>query len=251
MVTLQQTNIASDAPPARAVLFDAYGTLFDVYSVTELAEHLFPGQGQALSQLWRDKQIEYTRLVTTSNHGAHYQPFGELTRAALIYAIKKITDNAIDTGAKGQFLIDFEPQIELLLAQYQHLDAFPENLGVLQQLKSRGIPVGILSNGDATMLHAAVHSAGFDGLLNHVISVDAVRKYKTHPDAYALGEQITGLRAGEIVFVSANAWDALGATWYGYQTLWVNRYRLPFEELGTQPQRTGADLRAVLDFFQN
>ncbi|PJC14448.1 MAG: haloacid dehalogenase, partial [Comamonadaceae bacterium CG_4_9_14_0_8_um_filter_60_18] len=72
-------------PPARAVLFDAYGTLFDVYSVAELAEQLFPGQGQGLSVVWRDKQIEYTRLVTTSNHGAHYQPFGELTRAALIY----------------------------------------------------------------------------------------------------------------------------------------------------------------------
>ena len=236
-------------PPARAVLFDAYGTLFDVYSVAELAEQLFPGQGQGLSVVWRDKQIEYTRLVTTSNHGAHYQPFGELTRAALIYAIKKITACIDNKRATGQFLIDFEPQIELLLAQYQHLDAFPENLGVLQQLKSQGVPIGILSNGDATMLHAAVHSAGFDGLLDHVISVDPIRKFKTHPDAYALGEQATGLPASQIVFVSSNAWDALGATWYGYQTLWVNRYQLPFEELGTQPHRTGHDLRAVLDFF--
>ncbi len=239
---------ATAAPP-RAVLFDAYGTLFDVYSVAELAEQLFPGQGQALSLLWRDKQIEYTRLVTTSNHGAHYQPFGELTRAALIYAIKKITNYPNDTRARDQFLIDFEPQIELLLAQYKHLDAFPENLAVLQQLKSRGVVIGILSNGDDAMLHAAVHSAGFDGLLDHVISVDTVRKFKTHPAAYALGEQATGWPAQDIVFVSSNAWDALGATWYGYQTLWVNRYQLPFEELGTQPHRTGSDLRAVLDFF--
>lgn len=249
MKTSATPTEASAACPARAVLFDAYGTLFDVYSVAELAEQLFPGQGQALSVVWRDKQIEYTRLVTTSNHGVHYQPFGELTRAALIYAIKKITGYAGDTGSTAQFLIDFEPQIELLLAQYQHLDAFPENLGVLQQLKHQGVPIGILSNGDATMLHAAVHSAGFDGLLDHVISVDPIRKYKTHPDAYALGEQATGLKAAEIVFVSSNAWDALGATWYGYQTLWVNRYRLPYEEIGARPKRTGSDLRAVLDFF--
>ena len=91
----------SEAP--RAVLFDAYGTLFDVYSVGLLAEQLFPGHGQALSLLWRDKQIDYTRLVTTSNHGAHYQPFWALTRAALVYAIKRIVPQAQDTRAGGQF----------------------------------------------------------------------------------------------------------------------------------------------------
>jgi 2-haloacid dehalogenase len=234
---------------ASAVLFDAYGTLFDVYSVAELAEELFPGQGQTLSVLWRDKQIEYTRLVTTCNHGAHYQPFAELTRAALIYAIKKITAYAGSTSDTDQFLINFEPQIELLLAQYKHLDAFPENLAVLQQLKAQGVPIGILSNGDRAMLEAAVRSAGFDDLFDHIISVDPIRKFKTHPDAYALGELATGFKAQDIVFVSSNGWDALGATWFGYQTLWVNRYHLPFEELGTQPTRTGPDLRTVLDFF--
>jgi 2-haloacid dehalogenase len=76
-----------------------------------------------------------------------------------------------------------------------------------------------------------------------------VRKFKTHPDAYALGERTLGLGATDILFVSSNGWDALGATWYGYQTLWVNRYHFPFEELGTQPTRTGHDLHAVLDFF--
>ena len=86
---LAQQSEPGRSPP-RAVLFDAYGTLFDVYSVAQLAEELFPGHGQALSVLWRDKQIEYTRLVTTSNHGAHYQPFSALTRAALIFAIKKL-----------------------------------------------------------------------------------------------------------------------------------------------------------------
>jgi len=247
--TLPDQAIEPGRNPPRAVLFDAYGTLFDVYSVAQLAEELFPGQGQALSVLWRDKQIEYTRLVTTSNHGAHYQPFSVLTRAALVFAIKKLVVGPGEAMTQDDFLLEHEPAIDMLLAQYQQLDAFPENLAVLQQLKARGIPAGILSNGDAAMLLAAVHSAGFDGLLDHVISVDPIRKFKTHPDAYALGEQATGLAARDILFVSCNAWDALGATWHGYTTLWVNRYHLPFEELGTQPTRTGGDLRAVLDFF--
>ena len=217
----------------KAVLFDAYGTLFDVYSVGVLAEKLFPGHGQALGVLWRDKQIEYTRLVTTSNDGAHYQPFWDLTRAGLRYACKRLG-------------LALTPASEtLLMEQYRHLTAFPENIAVLQDLKARGIVTGILSNGDPGMLTAAVQSAGLEGLLDYVISVDSLRKYKTHPAAYALGEKATGLPAAQIGFVSCNSWDALAATWYGFRTLWVNRYALPFEELGTQPAHTGNSLRDV------
>ncbi|HPH14824.1 MAG TPA: haloacid dehalogenase, partial [Burkholderiaceae bacterium] len=126
----------------RAVLFDAYGTLFDVYSVGLLAEQLFPGHGQDISVLWRDKQIEYSRLVTTSNHGAHYKPFWELTRAALTYAIKKVAAYAYPTGADGQF-DQWSGQIEQLMNQYHHLSAFPENREVLTALKAKGIATGI------------------------------------------------------------------------------------------------------------
>ncbi len=232
------------APPAplKAVLFDAYGTLFDVYSVALLAEQLFPGRGQALSVMWRDKQIEYTQLVTTSNGGAHYRPFWELTRAALTYALKRLVPDARADWASG----GFDAKVEQLMNQYRHLSAFPENREVLQALKAQGIVTGILSNGDPAMLAVAVKSAGLGDLLDHVISVDAIRKYKTHPDAYALGLQATGLAARQIAFVSCNSWDALAATWFGYQTLWVNRNQLPFEELGTQPVYSGASLRDVL-----
>ena len=223
----------------RAVLFDAYGTLFDVYSVGLLAEQLFPGQGQALSVLWRDKQIEYTRLVTTSNDGAHYRPFWELTRAALRYTCSRL---GLDLTAERE---------QRLMNQYRHLSAFPENREVLQALKDRGVATGILSNGDPGMLGIAVRSAGLEDLLDHVLSVDTVRKYKTHPEAYRLGTQATGLAAPEVLFVSSNGWDALAATWFGYRTLWVNRYQLPFEELGTQPTRTGNTLRDVLAFFES
>ena len=222
----------------RAVLFDAYGTLFDVYSVGLLAEQLFPGHGSQLSVLWRDKQIEYTRLVTTSNDGEHYRPFWDLTRAALRYACKRL---ALELSS---------PAEEQLMNQYRHLSAFPENREVLAALKERGVVTGILSNGDPAMLGVAVRSAGLEDLLDHVLSIDSVRKYKTHPDAYALGPKATGLAVQQIAFVSCNAWDALAATWYGYRTLWVNRYQLPFEELGTKPTRVGSTLRDVLTFFQ-
>ncbi|MEP6789926.1 MAG: haloacid dehalogenase type II, partial [Ramlibacter sp.] len=217
----------------QAVLFDAYGTLFDVYSVGLLAEQLFPGQGAALGILWRDKQIEYTRLVTTSNNGEHYKPFWELTRAGLRYACKRLA-------------LDLTPEREdQLMNQYRHLSAFPENREVLQALKDKGVVTGILSNGDAAMLGIAVRSAGLADLLDLVISVDSIRKYKTHPDAYRLGVEATGLQPRQIAFVSCNGWDALAATWYGFRTVWVNRYQLPFEELGTQPTRTGTSLREV------
>jgi 2-haloacid dehalogenase len=237
----------------QAVLFDAYGTLFDVYSVAQLAEQLFPGHGQAISVLWRDKQIEYTRLVTTSRCGdlreSVYQPFWQLTRAALTYAIKKIAAHARIDWDIVEFDAQYGAQIEQLMNQYRHLTAFPENTEVLQTLQSRGIVTGTLSNGDPAMLQAAVQSAGLSALLDHVISVDSIRSYKTDPAAYALGTQATGLAAAEILFVSSNAWDALAATWFGYQTLWVNRQGLPFEELGTQPTRIGTSLRDVMRFF--
>lgn len=220
--------------PLRAVLFDAYGTLFDVYSVGLLAEQLFPGRGQALGVMWRDKQIEYTHLLSTSNHGAHYQPFWDVTRAALRYACKRL---GLDLRSGPE---------EQLMNQYRCLTAFPENREVLQALKTRGIVTGILSNGDPAMLAVAVKSAGLDDVLDHVISTDSIRNYKTHPDAYALGPQATGVPVPQTAFVSCNSWDALAATWFGYQTLWVNRNQLPFEELGTQPLYTGSSLRDVL-----
>ncbi len=218
----------------RAVVFDAYGTLFDVYSVGLLAEQLFPGRGEALGVLWRDKQIEYTRLTSMSGR---YRPFWELTRAGLRFAAQRL-GLALDSAAE-----------ERLMNQYRHLSAFPENLDVLRELKSRGIPAAILSNGDPEMLSVAVKSAGFSELLDPVLSVDPVRRFKTDPAAYAIAPEALKLPARQILFVSSNCWDAIGATWYGFTTLWVNRQGLPLEQLDTEPTRTGNSLRDVLDFF--
>jgi 2-haloacid dehalogenase len=218
----------------RAVLFDAYGTLFDVYSVGMLAEQLFPGQGQALALGWRDKQIEYTRLLTMSGR---YQPFWDLTRAGLRHTAARL-GLSLDAGAEEQ-----------LMNQYRHLSAYPENRAVLQELQRRRVPCGVLSNGDPAMLAVAIKSAGLGELLQHQLSVDAVKRYKTDPAAYALGPQALGLPARDILFVSSNGWDAIGATWFGYTTLWVNRGNLPLDPIGTEPTRTGRSLRDVLDCF--
>ena len=218
----------------RAVLFDAYGTLFDVYSVGLLAEQLFPGNGDKLAALWRDKQIDYTRMLTMSGR---YRPFWEVTRAGLRYAAARLK-LPLDAAAE-----------ERLMNEYRHLSAFPENLDVLKELKRRDIPAGILSNGDPDMLGVAVKSAGLAELLQPLISVHDVKRFKTDAAAYALGPQALDLPAKDILFVSSNCWDAVGATWFGYTTLWVNRAGLPLEQLDTEPTRTGSSLRDVLDFF--
>jgi len=226
------------APAPHAVLFDAYGTLFDVYSVALTAEQLFPGRGEALSLLWRDKQIEYTRLLTMSApDGSRYRPFWDLTRDALRFACARL-------GLK--LAADSELR---LMNQYRALSAFPEVRAVLQTLRERGVTTGILSNGDPAMLDVAVKSAGLGPLLDHVLSVEPARAFKTDPRAYALGPAALGLPAKQILFVSSNGWDAIGATWYGFTTLWVNRAGAPLEQLGAEPSRIGGSLREVLEFF--
>ena len=226
--------------PVRALLFDAYGTLFDVYSVAALAEQLFAGHGAALAQAWRDKQIEYTRLVSMSAApDEHYRPFWELTRAALRHAVQAL---GLTLHAAAE---------ERLMNQYHHLSCFPEVKPVLQALKSRGVAAGVLSNGDPPMLEVALKSAGLDGLLAPLLSVQAARRYKTDPAAYALGTAALQLPARDILFVSGNAWDAIGAACFGYTTLWINRAGAPAEQLDTQPAYTASNLRAVLDHFPN
>ncbi|MFT5643765.1 MAG: 2-haloacid dehalogenase [Janthinobacterium sp.] len=224
----------------KAVVFDAYGTLFDVYSIGALAEQLYPSQGAVIATLWRDKQIEYTRLTTMSDpHGAtgskYYQSFQDLTRLALQYTLERL------------HLAPEPANLDALMQQYQRLTPFPENMAVLEQLKAAGIQCAILSNGNAEMLDSVVASAGMTHLLDHVISVDSIRLFKTAPESYALVQQRIAVQKDEILFVSSNAWDALGATWFGFQTLWINRQNLPFETIGPKPIYSGNNLKRVLE----
>ncbi|MEY3265139.1 MAG: hypothetical protein RL717_2616 [Pseudomonadota bacterium] len=219
--------------PFQAIAFDAYGTLFDVYSIGALAEKCYPGKGDALAALWRDKQIEYTRLRTMCSM---YKPFWEVTQDALIFSCKKL-------GLQ----LDFDAQ-NILMGQYAKLQAFPENLAVLQQLRQMNLKLAILSNGNLHMLESAVNAAGMQGLFSHLLSVDAVKKFKTAPEAYQLGPDVFGLPAKKILFVSSNSWDVCGATWFGYTSFWVNRANAPMEELGVTPDGQGSSLTDLLSF---
>ena len=228
-----------DAPAA--VLFDAYGTLFDVWSVGEQLEAWAPGKGRDAAIMLRDKQIEYTRLVSGSDPSPsgsrHYQSFFDLTASALRY-----TSNRLGLGLS-------EAQIAELMGFYLRLTAFPECRDVLSALKDRGLVLGILSNGDPDMLREAAGASGLAPFLDHLISIETVRQYKTHPLAYAEGTRTLGLPAERVLFVSSNAWDAVAAKWFGYRVFWVNRYGLPFEEIGTAPDATGPDLTSLLSLL--
>jgi len=219
----------------RAILFDAYGTLFDVYAVAAEAERQFPGKGAELASLWRDKQIEYTRLRTLSNT---YQPFQAVTRDALQFACNKLG-----------LVLDQHIQTQLM-AQYNRLTPFPENLNVLNELKRKGIALAILSNGNPEMLAPVVKAAGMESVFDHVISAHTVKKFKTAPEVYQLGLDMIGIAAKDSLFVSSNGWDICGAAWFGYPTFWVNRSAAPSEVLGVTPDGEGRSLNDLLLFVR-
>lgn len=216
----------------RCIAFDAYGTLFDVYSVGALAEKLFPNNGAKLAEIWRVSQIDCTRLRTLSDQ---YVDFWTITRDALIFALTRLKlDHSVQ-------------QVDALMEQYAKLTAFEENAGVLKRLQDSGARLAILSNGTPAMLSSAVQAAGIEGVFEHVLSVDVVRKYKTASEAYQLAPEAFGVAANQITFVSSNGWDVCGAKWFGFTSFWVNRAANVLEPLHVQLDAEG---RNLLDFEQ-
>ena len=201
-------------PPPRGYVFDAYGTLFDVHSVVEAGREITPDP-IALSLLWRQKQLEYTWLRSLM---ARYEDFWAVTEAALRHAVRRLG------------LAPSDAQLRRVLDAYLALSAFPEVAGALARLDGR--PRAVLSSGAPRMLAAAVASSGLGGMLDPVISVDEVKVYKPAPIVYALGPTRLGIPAGDLLFVSSNAWDVAGAKSAGYRVAWCNRTGAPEEELG-------------------
>ena len=222
----------------KLIAFDAYGTLFDVYSMSQLAEEIFPGNGQALSLMWRDRQIEYTRLVTMSdpnpNGSKYYLPFWELTIRSLRYVCKRM---GLNLSAEAE---------KRLMDQYAKLTGFGDSLSVLQSIKQKNISTAILSNGSREMLATVVESNGLKPYLDKVVTIEDVQLFKTAPQAYELLLKEFPVKKEEILFVSSNAWDALAAKWYGFDVFWVNRQDHPFEEIGENPDYQGSSLTEVL-----
>ncbi len=200
-------------PQTKAVIFDAYGTLFDVHSAVGRHMAQVGPDAARFSEIWRTKQLEYSWVLSLAGR---YEPFWTLTERALDYALARFP--SIDRSLRPQ-----------LLETYRTLDAYPEVQATLRALRSRGLRTGILSNGDPGMLNAAVESAGLADDLDAVLSVDAAQVFKTSPRTYALVLQAFSVAAEEVVFVSSNRWDIAGAAAFGFTPIWVNRLGLPDE----------------------
>ncbi len=216
------------APALQALVFDAYGTLFDVHSVAARCEALFPGQGQRLSQLWRGKQLEYTWLRSLMER---HRDFRAVTEAGLAYAARAL-GLSLSAATRGE-----------LVDAYLRLDLFPEVKGALRALRPRRL--AILSNGSPPMLEAAVRHAGLEEAFEAVLSVEEAGVYKPSPRVYQIATRRLDLPAAALGFVSANGWDAAGAAAFGFTTFWVNRAAAPPEELERPPDFTVSRLDEI------
>lgn len=218
------------APP-RAVVFDAYGTLLDVHAaVARHAARIGP-MAAALSALWRAKQIEYSWILSAA--GA-YEPFLTLTERALDHAmaVHGVADPALRAA---------------LLGAYRRLDAYPDAAPTLAALRARGIATAILSNGSPEMLADAVEAGGLAPLLDAVLSVHPLRRYKPAPAIYALATERFACQPHQVAFVSSNAWDAFGAGRFGFRVFWVNRGAAPAEYWLDETARVIPDLAPLPD----
>ncbi len=207
------TNSSLIPANAKAVIFDAYGTLFDVHSAVGRHMAQVGPDAARFSEVWRTKQLEYSWVLSLAGH---YEPFWTLTERALDYAFARFP--SVDRSIRP-----------LLLEAYRTLDAYPDVRPTLHALRAQGLQTGILSNGDPGMLKAAVDSANLAGDLDLVLSVDAVQVFKTSPRSYDLVLQTLSITAEEVVFVSSNRWDIAGAAAFGFTPIWVNRLGLPNE----------------------
>ena len=209
----------------RAFVFDAYGTLFDVFSVTALCEELFGRQGATLVQLWRAKQLQYSLL--RSLMGRH-RDFWQLTEDGLVFAGKSLN-------------LELSPdKRQRLMEAYMSLTTFPDVKPGLEALRKQGLRLAILSNGEPRMLEAAAKSAGVFDVLERIISVEEVKIFKPSPRVYALACESLNASHAELGFVSSNSWDIAGASSAGLTTFWIQR------SPGEPPEELGLDADQVV-----
>ncbi|CCD86019.1 2-haloacid dehalogenase [Bradyrhizobium sp. ORS 285] len=190
----------------KAVVFDAYGTLYDIQSVAAVTEQAFPGHGDIITQIWRIKQLEYTWLRSLMQR---YEDFAAVTRQSLIYTLR-VLGLQTDAGT-----------LDRIIAKYLDLDPYPDARTALAAMKDHQL--AILSNGSPAMLDGLVKASGFDTLLDAVISVDAHKIFKPSPQAYALIEATLRLAPRDVLFVSSNPWDVCGAKAFGLNVAWIER----------------------------
>lgn len=190
----------------KAVVFDAYGTLYDIQSVAAITDEAFPGYGDIITQIWRLKQLEYTWLRSLMRR---YEDFSIITRDSLAYTLRCL-------GLKNDDAV-----FSRIMDKYVHLDLYPDAKATLATMKDRKL--AILSNGSTDMLRTLVSNSGLDRVLDATISIDSKRIFKPSPEAYTLIESSLGLPPAEVLFVSSNPFDACGAKAFGLKVAWIER----------------------------
>jgi len=240
----------------KAVVFDAYGTLYDVQSVAAITDEAFPGYGEIITQIWRLKQLEYTWLRSLMQR---YEDFSIITRESLAYTLRCL-------GLRN------DPGVfERIMGKYVHLDLYPDAKATLAAMKGRKL--AILSNGSTDMLNSLVGNTGLDRILDATISVDSKQIFKPAPDAYTLIESNLGVAPAEVLFVSSNPFDACGAKAFGLKVAWIERMtpaamaeafqksdlvtpltmfkaiRMQMDELGLEPDYRVNELSALVEIL--
>lgn len=209
----------------KSVVFDVYGTLYDVFSVVKKCESLYPEKGEQISKLWRNKQLEYTWLRTLMNR---YENFWHITKDALYYALDSL---ALEYDSD---------KINGIMNSYLNLDPYPEVVEALQKFRPRKLAV--LTNGNMDMLDQLVVRTGLDKFLEGILSADTIQLFKPKPEIYQLAVDFLGISKNEILFVSSNAWDIAGAKSFGFTVGWINRFNQPSEQLGVQADYVATNL---------
>lgn len=212
----------------KAVLFDAYGTLYDVYSVMRKCDELYPGKGAQISQIWRQKQLDYVWIRSLMDQ---YTDFWSITNEALRYSLEELK------------LPYHEEIVKEILEEYFYLNLYPEVVEALNIFRPRKL--AILSNGNLHMLQELAKNTSLDRYLDDIISVDAIKVYKPKPDAYHFAATKLGFEKEEILFISSNGWDIAGSKSYGFTVGWLNRLGKPIDKLGIKPDFIAADLKEL------
>lgn len=216
----------------RAVAFDAF-PIFDPRPIFALAEELFPGNGAEFGKAWRTRQFEYTWLRTAANR---YADFWQVTGDALSFAAGSLRLNL--TAEKR----------ERLMNAYLKLKPWPDVPDAISKLAASGIRLAFLSNFTRGMLEAGLRTSGLEHAFEHVLSTDEVKQFKPAARAYQMAVSAFGLPKEQIIFAAFAGWDAAGAKWFGFPTVWVNRLNAPLEELAAAPETMCTDMAGLLDF---